>query len=223
MRVFITGGTGYMGRPLTAALLGRGHSVCALVRPGSENNLPRGCDFIRGNALSADTYSAQMPRSDVFVHLCGVARPAPWKADAFRQVDKPSLEASVQAAKAQSVGRFVYVSVAQPAPVMRAYQQVRKECENLIFQSGLQSTILRPWYVLGPGHRWPLALVPFYKAAERLPATRSAAARLGLLRLNDMIRALVWAVESPGWATLDVPLIRAVASDMPPSAAGELQ
>ncbi|HEX5135208.1 MAG TPA: NmrA family NAD(P)-binding protein, partial [Thermoanaerobaculia bacterium] len=34
--VFVAGGTGYIGRPLVAALLARGHGVRALVRPGSE-------------------------------------------------------------------------------------------------------------------------------------------------------------------------------------------
>jgi len=40
--VFVTGGTGYMGRPLIAALLQRGYPVHALVRGGSERELPGG-------------------------------------------------------------------------------------------------------------------------------------------------------------------------------------
>ena len=40
--VFVTGGTGYIGRPLVAELLRRGHSVRALVRPGSGGSLPDG-------------------------------------------------------------------------------------------------------------------------------------------------------------------------------------
>ena len=40
--VFVTGGTGYLGRPLIRELLIRGHTVRALVRPGSEKKLPAG-------------------------------------------------------------------------------------------------------------------------------------------------------------------------------------
>ena len=36
----------------------------------------------------------------------------------------------------------------------------------------MTATIVRPWYVLGPGHRWPLALVPLYRLAERFPSSR---------------------------------------------------
>jgi len=54
-----------------------------------------------------------------------------------------------------------------------------------------QFHILRPWYVLGPGHRWPYALVPLYKVCEWLPFTRAAALRLGLVTLDQTDPALV--------------------------------
>ena len=94
---------------------------------------------------------------------------------------------------------------------MKAYISVRSPCEGLIRERSLNATILRPWYVLGPGHRWPLALAPLYKLGEALPFTRAGALRLGLVTLNQMIMALVQAVESPveGIRVVEVPEIRA--------------
>jgi uncharacterized protein YbjT (DUF2867 family) len=63
------------------------------------------------------------------------------------------MRASVSAASKAGIQHFIYVSVAHPAPVMKAYIAARSEAESLLKQSGLNSTILRPWYVLGPGHR----------------------------------------------------------------------
>lgn len=105
---------------------------------------------------------------------------------------------------------FVYLSVAQPAPLMHAYLAARAEGETLLRASGIPCTILRPWYVLGPGHRWPLALLPFYWLAEQLPATRETAQRLGLVSIEQMLSALVAAVENPPpeRRILDVPAIR---------------
>jgi hypothetical protein len=39
----------------------------------------------------------------------------------------------------------------------------------------MNATILRPWYVLGPGHQWPYLLLPMYKLMELLPSTREGA------------------------------------------------
>ena len=50
-RVFVTGGSGYMGQRLIARLLDRGHEVRALVRAGSEKKLPAGCVPVVGDAL----------------------------------------------------------------------------------------------------------------------------------------------------------------------------
>ena len=122
--------------------------------------------------------------------------------------------ASVAAARSAGVGHFVYVSVAQPAPVMKAYWQVRAEVEELLRESGVPSTVLRPWYVLGPGHRWPYLLKPFYYLCECLPPTRETARRLGFVTHAQMTAALLRAVEDPApdFRLLTVPDIRASAT-----------
>jgi len=208
--VFITGGTGYVGRPLITRLLEQGQQVRALVRLGSEKKLPAGCQPISGDALDANTYAGHIKPADTFIQLVGVSHPNPAKGAEFRTVDLASGRGAVEAAAAAGVQHFVYVSVAQPAPVMKAYIQVRSECEAMIRQSGMNATILRPWYVLGPGHRWPYLLLPAYKLMEVVPWTRAGATRLGLVTLDQMIRALLHAVASPshGVRVVEVPEIR---------------
>jgi len=212
--VFVAGATGYMGCAFIPRLLARGHRVLALARRGSESRLAGGAEAVTGNALDAATYRERVPEGATFVHLVGVSHPSPAKAAAFRSVDLASLTASVDAARRASVSHFVYLSVAQPAPMMKAYQAARAEGEALLRASGLNATFLRPWYVLGPGHRWPYALLPLYKLAERIPAARDGARRLGLVTLSQMTAALVQAVEDPprGVRVVTVPEIRRAAS-----------
>jgi len=164
-----------------------------------------------GSRLAA-SYAPSVAPADTFVHLVGVPRPNPAKAAAFRRIDLAAALAAVDAAHSAGVRHFVYVSVAQPAPMMRAYVAARAEAEARIRASGLNATILRPWYVLGPGHWWPYALVPGYWLAERLPPTRELAQRLGLVSVRQMVAALVAAVEQPadGVRVVAVPEIRAV-------------
>jgi uncharacterized protein YbjT (DUF2867 family) len=208
--IFVTGGTGYLGQRLASQLLQRGHTVRALVRRGSEGKLPRGCEAIFGDALIASTFIGKVAPSDTFVQLVGVPKPSPSKAAQFRAIDLESIRASVSAASNTGVRHFVYVSVAHPAPVMRAYIGVREQGENLIRDAGLNATISRPWYVLGPGHRWPYVLIPIYAVFERIPSTRESATRLGLVNVDQMVAALVQGVENQpdGVRIVDVPEIR---------------
>jgi uncharacterized protein YbjT (DUF2867 family) len=195
--VFITGATGFMGSRLASELLLRGHRVRALARPGSEARVPAGCEVIHGDALRAETYAARVVPADTFVHLIGVAHPNPRKAAEFRDIDLKSCQEAVRAAADAGVRHFVYLSVARPAPIMQEYQAVRAEAERLIRESGMRATFVRPWYVLGPGRRWPLLLLPMYAVARLLPATRDGAERLGLVTIEQMTQTLAWAVENP--------------------------
>jgi nucleoside-diphosphate-sugar epimerase len=144
----------------------------------------------------------------VFVHLVGTAKPAPWKGAEFRRVDLGSARQAGEAARRAGVERFVYVSVANPAPVMRSYIAVRLEAETFLTGLGLRCTFLRPWYVLGPGHWWPVALKPLYAAAERVPAWRETARRIGFVTHGQMVKALVAAVEADAPGMIEVPEIR---------------
>ena len=209
MNVFVAGGTGYIGRPLIELLLRDGHTVRGLARAGSEGKLPAGCAPVLGNALDAASYQQQVTPSDTFVHLVGVAHPGPGKGQQFRDIDLKSIESAVAAAKYAGVSHFVYVSVAHPAPVMHDYIAVRTRGEELIASAGLNATILRPWYVLGPGHWWPYALLPVYWLMEAVPSTRESARRLGLVRHREMVEALRAAVAKPArgittWNVVDI-------------------
>jgi uncharacterized protein YbjT (DUF2867 family) len=182
---------------LIERLLERNHCVHALVRRGSEGKLPAGATPVTGDALDASTFADRVPFGSTYVQLVGVPKPNPSKARQFREIDLASALASVEAARAARVEHFVYVSVAQPAPVMRAYVAARQEVEAAIRESALNATFLRPWYILGPGHYWPYVLLPIYALLERIPATREQALRLGLVTHAQMLNALVQAIDAP--------------------------
>ena len=193
--VFVTGGTGYMGSRLIPALAERGHRVTAFIRRGSEHKLPMGTPAAVGDVLSRTSIADAMPANAIVVHLVGTPRPSPRKAAHFEALDYVAARECIAAARDAGARRIVYVSVAQPAPVMRAYVDVRRRVELLLRQSGVAHTVLRPWYVLGPGHRWPYLLLPMYWILGAIPTTRDAARRLRLVTLSQMIAALVRAVE----------------------------
>jgi uncharacterized protein YbjT (DUF2867 family) len=211
--VFLTGGTGYIGARVATELLSRGHRVRSLVRPGSEGKLPAGCHAVIGDALDSRTFARSVSPSDTLIQLVGTPHPSPSKAAEFERVDLVSARESAAAARQAGIRHLVYLSVAQPAPVMRAYVDVRARGEALMRDTGIPATFLRPWYVLGPGHWWPIALLPAYWIWERMPSRRDLARRLGLVTLAQMVRAIVGVVETPpasGVRVVEVPEIRRV-------------
>jgi uncharacterized protein YbjT (DUF2867 family) len=195
--VFITGASGYLGRSLITALLARDHQVRGLVRAGSEHKLPTGCEAVVGDALNAASYVKAIAPADTFIHLVGVPHPSPSKAKQFQTIDLASAEIAASNARVAGIRHFIYVSVAQPAPVMQSYIAARAAAEQAIREAELNATILRPWYVLGPGHRWPYLFLPIVWLLESLPGTRGTARRLGFVTLAEMTAALCHAVESP--------------------------
>lgn len=173
-------------------------------------SFPRDVCRFRAMALDSASYRDRVRPAHTFVQLVGVHHPSPRKAAEFKSVDRTSALGAVEAAQQAGVQHFVYVSVAHPAPLMKDYIAVRVECESALLAGGMNATIVRPWYVLGPGHRWPYVLLPMYWLCERLPATRDGARRLGLVTLVEMTRVLLQAVENPsvGARFIEVPEIR---------------
>ncbi|MFO0705847.1 MAG: NAD(P)H-binding protein [Nitrospira sp.] len=213
-RIVVIGSTGYLGFHLIGRLFARGSCVVAIVRTGSAKRLPEGCEIVEANPLDRNGLRPHLQAGDTVVQLVGTPKPAPWKGAQFQAVDLTAGLASIEAAREARVGHFVYVSVAHPAPIMKSYIAVRRECEARLSASGLRVTILRPWYILGPGHWWPLGLQPVYRLMERIPSTREAALRLGLVTLRQMLSALIWVVEHPPETrrTIEVPEIRRLGS-----------
>jgi uncharacterized protein YbjT (DUF2867 family) len=214
--ICVTGGTGYIGRRLIPMLTQQGHAVKAVVRAGSKTKLPADVSAVIADPLKEDSYTESIRGCDTFIHLIGVPHPSPAKAVQFLAIDLPSVKVAVKAAGDAGVRHFIYLSVAQPASLMQAFIAVRAEGEALIRASGMKATFVRPWYVLGPGHRWAYALLPFYWIAELLPATRESANRLGLITISQMLNALVWSVDNvpDNLRILDVPKIRELSRDM---------
>ena len=210
--VCVTGGTGYIGSRLIPLLAERGHELKAIVRPGSENKIRGKVSIVPADPLKENSYTEAIRDCDTFIHLIGVPHPSPAKAAQFRAIDLPSIQVAAKAARDSGIRHFIYLSVAQPASMMQAFVAVRAEGEALIRSTGMKATFVRPWYVLGPGHWWPYALVPFYWIAELLPATRESARRLGLVTISQILNAIVWAVENPPESVriVDVPKIREI-------------
>ena len=194
--VFITGGSGYIGSRLIKKLLRRNYHVIALVRKGSEHKIPPGAQIVIGNPFDLRTFAENIPTGSIFIQLLGVSHPSLKKARLFEEIDLKSVKASADAAARVGVSHFIYVSVVMSETrIMKAYQEVRKKGEQYCLSKNLNCTFIRPWYVLGPGHWWPVLLLPFYGVAELFPSLRQKVRAKALVTIDQMLNVLISAVE----------------------------
>ena len=73
MKVFITGGTGFLGAALTESLLGQGHSVTILSRSARNRTLRLGLAYTEGNPTSSGSWQQEISGHDVVINLAGAS------------------------------------------------------------------------------------------------------------------------------------------------------
>lgn len=111
MRVFLTGGSGFLGRALIRRLVAEGHSVRAIAR--SESSAARvralGAEPVPGDLDDADALQAGMKGCDAVIHAA--AHTEEWgRYEDFHRINVAGTERVLAAARAEGVSRFVHVS-----------------------------------------------------------------------------------------------------------------
>jgi NADH dehydrogenase len=158
MRVFLTGGTGFVGRYVADALLADGHDLRCLVRQGSEDGLDQReherVEVVIGDIVEPDSLRGLMDGCDAVVHLVGIIEEKPSKGVTFQRVHVDGTRNVLDAARASGVERFVHMSAnGARADAPSDYQTTKWEAETLVREAGFAHwTVFRPSIIFGdPG------------------------------------------------------------------------
>jgi uncharacterized protein YbjT (DUF2867 family) len=154
MNIFITGGTGYIGRQVIRDFAAAGYLIKALVRPGSEINLPSECrssiSLISGDIRKSETLRGSMDGCDAVIHLPGLIREFPQRGITFRGVQYEGSKNIIDEACRSGVIRFLLMSAnGVRAEATTEYYRTKWMAEEYLRQSGLEWTIFRPSVVFG--------------------------------------------------------------------------
>jgi uncharacterized protein (TIGR01777 family) len=87
MKVFITGGTGFLGAALAAGLLAEGHSVTILSRSSQNRAIRPGLAYCEGNPTKNGPWQKEVAKHDALINLAGASIFRTWNAknkDAIR-------------------------------------------------------------------------------------------------------------------------------------------
>ena len=87
MKVFITGGTGFVGSTLTDNLLGQGYQVTVLTRKLTEESLPlEAPSFLEGNPTNKGAWQEAVSEHDVIINLAGAPIFTKWDKESKRAI-----------------------------------------------------------------------------------------------------------------------------------------
>ena len=158
MRVFLTGGTGFVGRYVADALLDAGHDLRCLVRKGSEDGLDQRRDervkIVTGDITKSDSLAGLLDGCDAVVHLVGIIEEKPSKGVTFQRIHVDGTRNVLEAARQAGIRRFVHMSANGARPdAPSEYQTTKWTAETLVRSSGLAHwTVFRPSIIFGdPG------------------------------------------------------------------------
>lgn len=180
MKVFVTGGTGFIGRHLIDHLLAQGDDVTALVRTFERaRSMPRAVRTIPGDVLKPETLRAGLRGVDVVFHLAAVralgARVT--EPERMRRINVEATRHILELAAEAGVPRIVYTSDARvlgaasadESNYVQTKRQAHTEVAHALQQHGAPLIIVCPGPVYGPGDASPLGRLLRGHVRRRLP------------------------------------------------------
>lgn len=174
MKVFLTGGSGFVGKGIRTALQQAGHETVCLVRPGSEGKIAAneqeqdGIAWAAGDLFDPPSVIRGMQGCDAVIHLVGIIREQPSKGITFSRIHVEGTKNVLEAAKQAGIKRFVHMSaLGARENATSAYHRTKFEAEQLVRNSGIPYVMFRPSVIFGPGDKFVNMLADLV----RLPLT----------------------------------------------------
>ena len=195
MKIFISGGTGFVGGHVCKELLSRGHQLRLLVhsRRSEEGS---GIEYVNGDVTSAAECAAGAKGCEAVINLVGIIREFPARGITFSRLHVEATRNMLAAAEANGIRRYLQMSAlgSRPAAVS-GYHQSKYAAEELVVAAGLDHTIFRPSLIFGPKDAFVNMLAGFIRSFSIVPVIGDGRYRLQPIAADDVARCFALALE----------------------------
>ncbi len=215
MNILVTGGTGFTGTALVQRLVAEGHEVTALdYKEGLKTDELRrlGAHVVIGSVTDVEVVSRCTTGADIVFHLAAAFREMNVPESFYDEVNVQGTRNCLEAAYQSGVKRFIYCSTcgvhgnveqppaAEDAPIQPAdyYQKTKYDAEPIVndyFGKGLNTVILRPAAIYGPGDPERFFLIYKRVASGTFPMFGSGRTLYHPLYIDNLVDAVMLAME----------------------------
>ena len=216
MKIFLTGGSGFVGGHLIEALAAAGHEVLAMARSARAAAAVEGYGAARAVRCSLeDVAAAHLDGAEVVIHAAAAVEE--WgPLSRFEAINVQGTARVLRAAQAAGARRLVHLSTnavlfqtrdmlglteSDPYPDRWpfAYAQTKAEAEQLVLaadgQDGLETLALRPCFVWGPRDNGVLPAVRQMVAEGRFRWLDRGRAEVSTTHVDNLVAAVRLALE----------------------------
>lgn len=151
MKIFVTGGTGFVGSHLTHKLVYAGHEVTVggLKPEKSVIDLPENVERTRVDITDPETLD--FTGFDAVIHLVGLS-PLKKPGIPYRKIHIDGTENVLKECKRTSVKRYIHMSALGADPdADTEYLRTKGEAQKIVEESDLSWTVFRPSVIFGEG------------------------------------------------------------------------
>jgi uncharacterized protein YbjT (DUF2867 family) len=196
MKLFISGGTGFVGGHVTRELLDRGHQLRLLVHRRSL--ALEGVEQVEGDVTRLKSFETALTGCEAAINLVGIIREFPARGITFEHLHVQATANMLAAANTCGVRRYLQMSALGTRPdAVSNYHKTKHQAEELVRTSGLEWTILRPSLIYGPRDTFINMLADQLKLAPVMPVMGSGTYRLQPIHADDVARCFGLALELP--------------------------
>lgn len=194
-RVFVTGGTGFVGSAVRAALGERPVRLLTRTPVGTGSHGDR-AETVVGDVTDPDSLRGAMAGCAALIHLVAIIKES--GGATFDRVIRQGTEHVLAEAQRAGIGRVVYVSALGARNDPRfPYLHAKYQAETAVMGSGVPWTILRPSVIFGPDDEFINTLANLVRRAPVIPVVGDGQAKFQPVAVRQVAAAIVRALDDP--------------------------
>jgi NADH dehydrogenase len=194
--VLVTGGTGFVGRPIVESLANRGYKVTVFARGQKPRfGLPSGARFVAGSIEDSSSISRSLDGIEAVIHLVGII--FEYRGATFEGIHHQGTQNVINAMKQSGVKRYIHMSALGSRPYATSrYHQTKWMAEEAVRASGLDFTIMRPSAIFGPKDEFINVFARLCRTSPLVPVPTTGHGKIQPISVLDVAEIFSRSVES---------------------------